>query len=81
MLTVIDTVTNLVELIRVDKKPLTLSQESMHNVGYHITHGHKEMYMIQEGNWLESNFKHYYKIVRTEQLRKLGRLLILPRPV
>jgi hypothetical protein len=32
-LTVINTVTNLVALIRVDKKPQALSQESMHNVG------------------------------------------------
>jgi hypothetical protein len=32
-LSFIDTVTDLVELIRVDKKPQTLSQESMHNVG------------------------------------------------
>ncbi len=52
-LTVINTVTNLVELIRIDKKPQMLLQESMHNVGYHVTHGHKDVYMIQEGNWLE----------------------------
>jgi hypothetical protein len=43
-----------------------LSQESMHNVDYHVTHGHKDVYMIQEGNLLESNFKHYYKIVTSE---------------
>jgi hypothetical protein len=52
-LTVINTVTNLVELIRVDEKPQTLLQESMHNVGYHVTCGHKDVYMIQEGNLLE----------------------------
>jgi hypothetical protein len=45
-LTVIDTVTNLVQLIKVDKKPQTLSQESMHNVGYQVTRGHKDVYMI-----------------------------------
>ncbi len=53
VLAVIDTVTNLVELIRADKKPQRLSQESMHNVGYHLTRGHKDVYMIQEGNLLE----------------------------
>jgi hypothetical protein len=53
MLTVIDTVTNLVELIRVDKNPLMLLQESMHNVGYHVTCGHKDVYTIQEGDLLE----------------------------
>jgi hypothetical protein len=51
-LTVINTVTNLVELIRVDKKPQTLLQESTHNVGYHVTSGHKDVYTIQEGNLL-----------------------------
>jgi hypothetical protein len=51
-LTVIDTVTTLVELIKVDKKPHTLLQESMHNVGYHVTRGHKNVYMIQEENLL-----------------------------
>ncbi len=65
-LTVIDTVTNLVELIRLDKKPQMLLQESMHNVGCHFTRGHKDVYMIQEGNLLELNFKHYYKIVISE---------------
>ncbi len=52
-LTVIDTVAKLVELTRVDKKPQTLSKERMHNVGYHVTCGHKDVYMIQEGNLLE----------------------------
>jgi hypothetical protein len=52
-LTVINTVTTLVELVRVDKKPQILSQESMHNVGYHITHGQKDVYMIQEENLVE----------------------------
>ncbi len=52
-LTSINTVKNFVELIRVDKKPRTLLQESMHNVGYHVTHGHKDVYMIQEGNLLD----------------------------
>ncbi len=52
-LTVIDTVTNLVELIRKNKKPQMLLQESMHNVGCHVTHGHKDVYMIQEGSLLE----------------------------
>ncbi len=52
-LAVIGTVTNLVELIRVDKKPQKMSQESMHNVGYHVTHGHKDVCMIQEENLLE----------------------------
>jgi hypothetical protein len=52
-LTVINTVTNLVELIRVDKQPQMLSQESMQNVGYHLTLGHKDVYMIQEENLLE----------------------------
>jgi hypothetical protein len=53
VLTVINTVTNLVELIRVDKKSQILLQESMHNVGYHVTCGHKDVYMIQELNLLE----------------------------
>jgi hypothetical protein len=43
-----------------------LLQESVHNVGYHVTRGHKDMYMIQEGNLLEASFKHYYKIVTSE---------------
>jgi hypothetical protein len=65
-LTVIDTVTNLVDLIRGDKKSQMLLQESMHNDGYHITSGHKDVYMIQEENLLESDFKHYYNIVTSE---------------
>jgi hypothetical protein len=52
-LTVINTVTNLVKLIRVNKKPQTLLQESMHNAGYHVTRGHKDVYMIQGENLLE----------------------------
>jgi hypothetical protein len=48
------------------RKPQTLLQESMHNVGYHVTRGHKDVCMIQEGNLLESNFKHYYTIVTSE---------------
>jgi hypothetical protein len=43
-----------------------LLQESMHNVGYHITRGHKNVYMIQEVNLFVSNFKQYYKIVTSE---------------
>ncbi len=46
-LTVINTVLNLVELIRIDKKSQMLSQESMNHVGYHVTHKLKDMYMIQ----------------------------------
>jgi hypothetical protein len=38
----------------------------MHNVGYHVTRGRKDVYMIQERNVLELNFKHYYKIVTSE---------------
>ncbi len=34
-------------------KPQIPLQESMHNVGYHITHGHKDVYMIQEENLLK----------------------------
>jgi hypothetical protein len=48
------------------RKPQMLSQESMHNVGYHVTHGQKDVNMIQEGNLLESNFKHYNKVVTSE---------------
>jgi hypothetical protein len=43
-----------------------LLQESMHNVGYHVTHGHKDVYMIQEENLLELSFKHYYKTVASK---------------
>jgi hypothetical protein len=28
-------------------------QESMHRVGYHVTRGHKDVYMIQVENLLE----------------------------
>ncbi len=52
-LTVIDTVTNLVELIRVDKKSQMLLQESIHNDHHHVTRGHKDVYMLQEENLLE----------------------------
>jgi hypothetical protein len=38
----------------------------MHNVGYQVTHGHKDVYMIQEGNFLELSFKHYYKAVTSK---------------
>ncbi len=52
-LTVINTVTNLVQLVRVDEKPQTLLQESMHNVGYQVNRGHKDVHMIQDRNLLE----------------------------
>jgi hypothetical protein len=71
-------VTNLVEAIRVDKKPQTLLQESMHNVGYHVTRGHKDVYMIQEENLLEKNFKHYYKSVTSEMC---ALVLKIPNPM
>ncbi len=65
-LSIIHTVTNLLELIIADKKTQTLLQESMHNVGNHVTPGHKDVYTIQEGILLDWNFKHYYKIVTSE---------------
>jgi hypothetical protein len=51
-----------------------LLQESMHNVGYHVTRGHKDVYTIQEGNLLELSFKHYYKIDTSEMCA------LLPKP-
>jgi hypothetical protein len=50
----------------------------MHNVDYHITRSHKDVYMIQEGNLLESNFKHYYKIVTSEMCALVPKI---PNPI
>ena len=49
-LTCIDTITNLVELIRVDDKTSeTISRR--YAVGYHAIRGHKVVYMILEENY------------------------------
>ena len=58
-LTVIDTVTNLVELIRVDINSQKQLRESMRNVGYQVIHGHKDMCMTLEQNLLDPNSKHF----------------------
>ncbi len=58
-LTAIDTVTNLVELIRVDNKTSEQLRESMRNVGYHVIHDHKDVCMTLGQNLLDPNSKHF----------------------
>ncbi len=58
-LTAIDTVTNLVELIRADDKTSEKLQESMRNVGYHVIHGRKDVCMTLGQNLLDPNSKHF----------------------
>ena len=58
-LTVIDTITNLVELVRIDEKNQIKLQKNMHNVGWHDIRGLSDVYMIQEENSQELNFTHY----------------------
>ncbi len=78
-LTCIGTVTNLVELIRVDDKTSDTSQGDMHNVGYHVIRGHNNVYMILEENLLEKSFKLSYKTVVLRmyaQVQRIHRLML-----
>jgi len=33
----------------------------MHNVGYHVIRGHKDVYMILGQNSQDQNFRHYWR--------------------
>ncbi len=50
----------------------------MHNVGYHVIRGHKDVYMILEENSLEKSFKLSYKTVMLRmyaQVQRIHRLM------
>jgi hypothetical protein len=58
-LTAIDTVTILVELIRVEDKTSETIAKKYAQFGYHVTHGHKDVFMILGQNLSDPNSKHF----------------------
>jgi hypothetical protein len=62
-LTMIDTVSNLVELVRIDDKTLATIARKKHTSGFQDTHCQRDVSMTMEANSLDQSSSFCYKVV------------------
>ncbi len=72
-LTMIDTVSNLVELVRIDDKTSAhiarKFAQDLHKSGCHVTHGQHIASMIMEENSLDQNSSSCYKVAESKMFQ------------
>jgi hypothetical protein len=74
-LPVIDTVTNLVELVRIERKDSDHITQKFAQCWLNVIHGHNVVHMILEGSSHDKSSKPYYRIVTSEMYAQLPRII------